>query len=172
MSQFPSLEKALKHYFGYDSFRPGQKQIVEQALKNQDSLIVMPTGGGKSLCFQLPAMLKKGLTVVVSPLISLMQDQVEALQNNGISATFLNSSLNSWQVRHREEAIRNGHTKLLYVAPERLLSERFLPFLDLVQHQVGIAAFAIDEAHCVSEWGHDFRPEYRQLKLLRQRYPD
>jgi ATP-dependent DNA helicase RecQ len=172
MSQFPSLEKALKHYFGYDSFRPGQKQIVQQALKNQDSLIIMPTGGGKSLCFQLPAMLKKGVTVVVSPLISLMQDQVEALRNNGISATFLNSSLNGWQVRHREESIRNGHTKLLYVAPERLLSEKFLPFLDLVQHQVGIAGFAIDEAHCVSEWGHDFRPEYRQLKLLRKRYPD
>lgn len=172
MSQFPSLEKALKHYFGYDSFRPGQKYIVEQALKNQDSLIVMPTGGGKSLCFQLPAMLKKGVTVVVSPLISLMQDQVEALRNNGISATFLNSSLNGWQVRNREESIRNGHTKLLYVAPERLLSEKFLPFLDLVQHQVGIAGFAIDEAHCVSEWGHDFRPEYRQLKLLRKRYPD
>ncbi|OKH32934.1 ATP-dependent DNA helicase RecQ [[Phormidium ambiguum] IAM M-71] len=172
MSQFPSLEKALKHYFGYDSFRPGQKHIVEQALKNQDSLIVMPTGGGKSLCFQLPAMLKKGVTVVVSPLISLMQDQVEALRNNGISATFLNSSLNGWQVRNREESIRNGHTKLLYVAPERLLSEKFLPFLDLVQHQVGIAGFAIDEAHCVSEWGHDFRPEYRQLRLLRKRYPD
>ena len=172
MSQFPTLEKALKHYFGYDSFRPGQKQIVQQALQNQDSLIIMPTGGGKSLCFQLPAMLKKGLTVVVSPLISLMQDQVEALINNGISATFLNSSLNGWQVRHREESIRNGHTKLLYVAPERLLSEKFLPFLDLVQHQVGIAGFAIDEAHCVSEWGHDFRPEYRQLKLLRKRYPD
>jgi len=172
MSQFPTLEKALKHYFGYDSFRPGQRQIVEQALQNRDLLIIMPTGGGKSLCFQLPAMLKKGLTVVVSPLISLMQDQVEALRNNGIWATFINSSLNSWQVRSREEAIRNGQTKLLYVAPERLLSERFLPFLDLVQHQVGIASFAIDEAHCVSEWGHDFRPEYRQLKLLRQRYPN
>jgi len=172
MSQFRSLEKSLKHYFGYDSFRPGQQQIVEEALQNRDLLIVMPTGGGKSLCFQLPALLKSGLTVVVSPLISLMQDQVDALKNNGIGATFLNSSLNSHQVRSREEAIRNGHTKLLYVAPERLLSERFLPFIDLVKHQIGIAGFAIDEAHCVSEWGHDFRPEYRQLQLLRQRYPD
>ena len=172
MPPFQSLEKALKHYFGYDSFRPGQRQIVEQALQNQDLLIVMPTGGGKSLCFQLPALLKPGLTVVVSPLISLMQDQVDALQDNGIGATFLNSSLNNWQVRHREEAILHNKVKLLYIAPERLVSERFLPFLDLVQHQIGLNAFAIDEAHCVSEWGHDFRPEYRQLKLVRQRYRD
>ena len=170
--QTQTLEKALKHYFGYDTFRPGQRQIVEQALQNQDLLIVMPTGGGKSLCFQLPALLKPGLTVVVSPLISLMQDQVDALHDNGIGATFLNSSLNSWQVRHREEAILNGKSKLLYVAPERLVSERFLPFLDLVKHQIGLSSFAIDEAHCVSEWGHDFRPEYRQLRILRQRYPD
>jgi ATP-dependent DNA helicase RecQ len=172
MPPFQSLEKALKHYFGYDSFRPGQRQIVEQALQNQDLLIVMPTGGGKSLCFQLPALLKPGLTVVVSPLISLMQDQVDALRDNGIGATFLNSSLNNWQVRHREEAILHNKVKLLYIAPERLLSERFLPFLDLVQHQIGLNAFAIDEAHCVSEWGHDFRPEYRQMKLVRQRYRD
>ncbi len=171
MPQLRSLESALKHYFGYDSFRLGQQQIVEQALQNQDLLIIMPTGGGKSLCFQLPALLKPGLTVVVSPLIALMQDQVEALRDNGIGATFLNSSLNSYQVRSREEAILNGKVKLLYVAPERLLSERFLPFLTLVQEKIGISAFAIDEAHCVSEWGHDFRPEYRQLKQLRQRYP-
>lgn len=170
MPQLQSLEAALKHYFGYDRFRPGQQQIIEQALQNQDLLIVMPTGGGKSLCFQLPALLKKGLTVVVSPLIALMQDQVESLRDNGIGATFLNSSLNSYQVRSREQAILAGKVKLLYVAPERLLSERFLPFLDLVGEKIGIAAFAIDEAHCVSEWGHDFRPEYRQLKQLRQRY--
>lgn len=172
MPPFPTLEKALKHYFGYDSFRPGQRQIVQEALKNRDLMIVMPTGGGKSLCFQLPALLKPGLTVVVSPLIALMQDQVDALRDNGIGATFLNSSLNSYQVRHREEAILNNRVKLLYVAPERLLSERFLPFVDLVQHQIGISGFAIDEAHCVSEWGHDFRPEYRQLRILHQRYPD
>ncbi len=171
MTKFHSLEQALKHYFGYDTFRPGQRQIVEQALQNRDLMIVMPTGGGKSLCFQLPALLKPGLTVVVSPLIALMQDQVEALRANRIGATFLNSSLNVKAVRDREQDILERKIKLLYVAPERLLSERFLPFLDLVQEKIGICAFAIDEAHCVSEWGHDFRPEYRQLRLLRQRYP-
>ncbi len=171
MPQLQSLESALKKYFGYTSFRLGQQQIIEQALNNQDLLVVMPTGGGKSLCFQLPALLRKGLTVVVSPLIALMQDQVQSLKNNGIGATFLNSTLTSYQVRSREEAILSGKVKLLYVAPERLLSDRFLPFIDLVQHQIGIASFAIDEAHCVSEWGHDFRPDYRQLRSLRQRYP-
>lgn len=172
MPEFPSLEEALKHFFGYDTFRPGQQQIVEEALQNRDLLIIMPTGGGKSLCFQLPALLKPGLTVVVSPLIALMQDQVDALQDNGIGATFLNSSLRVEDVRSREAAILDGKIKLLYVAPERLLGERFLPFLEKVRSHIGISAFAIDEAHCVSEWGHDFRPEYRQMKQLRQRYPD
>ncbi|MBD2292831.1 DNA helicase RecQ [Anabaena sphaerica FACHB-251] len=171
MLQYPHLEKALKHHFGYDQFRPGQRQIIEDALQNRDLMVVMPTGGGKSLCFQLPALLKPGLTVVVSPLIALMQDQVEALRTNNISATFLNSSLNTYKVRSREEAIMNGKVKLLYVAPERLVSDRFLPLLDVVKEKIGIANFAIDEAHCVSEWGHDFRPEYRQLILLRKRYP-
>ncbi|MEG4577138.1 DNA helicase RecQ [Microcoleus sp. N3A4] len=167
-----SLEQALKHFFGYDSFRPGQREIVEAALQKRDMMIVMPTGGGKSLCFQLPALLKPGLTVVVSPLIALMQDQVEALQDNGIGATFLNSTLSSQETRSRETAILEGKIKLLYVAPERLLGERFLPFLDIVANKLGISAFAIDEAHCVSEWGHDFRPEYRQMERVRDRYPD
>ncbi len=166
-----SLEQSLKHFFGYDSFRPGQQHIIEQALLNRDMLVVMPTGGGKSLCFQLPALLKPGITVVVSPLIALMQDQVDSLRDNGIGATFLNSTLPSAEVREREAAILEGKIKLLYVAPERLLGERFLPFLDFVKTRIGLAGFAIDEAHCVSEWGHDFRPEYRQLKQLRSRYP-
>ncbi|HEY9624522.1 MAG TPA: DNA helicase RecQ [Crinalium sp.] len=170
--KFGSLEQALKHYFGYDRFRPGQQEIVEAALQNEDLLVIMPTGGGKSLCFQLPALLKPGVTVVVSPLIALMQDQVQALHDNGIGATFLNSSLGLTQTRQREAQILNGQIKLLYVAPERLLGDRFLPFLDQVKATVGVSAFAIDEAHCVSEWGHDFRPEYRQLRYLRQRYPD
>lgn len=167
-----SLEQSLKHSFGYDSFRPGQREIVEAALQQRDMMIVMPTGGGKSLCFQLPALLKPGLTVVVSPLIALMQDQVEALQDNGIGATFLNSTLSAMETRSRETAILEGKIKLLYVAPERLLGERFLPFLDIVATRLGISAFAIDEAHCVSEWGHDFRPEYRQMERVRDRYPD
>lgn len=172
MPQFQSLEEALKQFFGYDTFRLGQRQIIEEALQDRDLLIIMPTGGGKSLCFQLPALLKPGLTVVVSPLIALMQDQVDALQDNGIGATFLNSSLSWDEVRSREAAILKGKIKLLYVAPERLLGEKFLPFLEQVRSLIGISAFAIDEAHCVSEWGHDFRPEYRQMKQLRQRYPD
>ncbi len=171
MNNPQSLEQALKHYFGYDSFRPGQAQIIQEALQNRDLLIIMPTGGGKSLCFQLPALLKEGVTLVVSPLISLMQDQVDALLDNGIGATFLNSTLSSQEQQQREEKILSGKIKLLYVAPERLLSPRFAPFLDRLAQELEIAAFAIDEAHCVSEWGHDFRPEYRQLRQLRHRYP-
>ncbi|MEC4985474.1 MAG: DNA helicase RecQ [Oscillatoria sp. PMC 1068.18] len=166
-----SLEAKLKYFFGFDSFRPGQKEIVEAALANRDLLVVMPTGGGKSVCFQLPALLKPGLTVVVSPLIALMQDQVQALLKNGIQATFLNSSLDWEETRSRTRAILQGEIKLLYLAPEKLLSENFLAFLQQVNSQVGIAGFAIDEAHCVSEWGHDFRPEYRQLRQLRKSYP-
>ena len=131
----------------------------------------MPTGGGKSLCYQLPSLLRLGVMVVVSPLIALMQDQVDALRNNGIAATFLNSSLHLTEVRERERQLLNGETKLLYVAPERLLSEGFWPFLSRLHQQVGISGFAIDEAHCVSEWGHDFRPEYRQLHRLRTSFP-
>jgi ATP-dependent DNA helicase RecQ len=167
-----SLEEALKHYFGYDSFRPGQREIIEQTLSNRDQLVIMPTGGGKSICFQLPALLKPGLMIVVSPLIALMQDQVELLRDNGIAATFLNSSLSAEERRSRGRAVMEGRIKLLYVAPERLLSEDFLEgVMPHIVDRVGLSAFAIDEAHCVSEWGHDFRPEYRQLSVLRSRYP-
>jgi len=170
-TQFPSLESALKHFFGYDQFRLEQRAIIESFLRRQDSLVVMPTGGGKSLCYQLPSLLRLGVMVVVSPLIALMQDQVDALQNNGIAATFLNSSLSLAEVRSREQSLLRGNIKLLYVAPERLLSENFWPFLSQLHQRVSISGFAIDEAHCVSEWGHDFRPEYRQLHRLRQAFP-
>lgn len=166
-----SLQQSLKQYFGYDSFRPGQEEIIKQALANQDLLIIMPTGGGKSLCFQLPALLKEGITIVVSPLISLMQDQVTALQDNGINATFLNSTLSLDQVKQREEDILAGKTKLLYLAPERLVSTKFQSFFAQIAQKVKIATFAIDEAHCISQWGHDFRPEYRQMQQLRRRFP-
>ena len=165
------LETSLKHYFGYDRFRPNQQKIIEDALQGKDALVIMPTGGGKSLCFQLPALLQPGLMIVVSPLIALMQDQVATLRDNGIGATFLNSSLSLPEVRSREQEILSGKIKLLYVAPERLLSDKFGFFLEQIVSGEGISAFAIDEAHCVSEWGHDFRPEYRQIKQLRQRYP-
>ncbi|CAN1211770.1 DNA helicase RecQ [Tumidithrix helvetica PCC 7403] len=166
-----NLSKSLKQYFGYDNFRLGQREIIEAVLAGRDTIAIMPTGGGKSICFQLPALIQTGITIVVSPLIALMQDQVAALQENGIAATFLNSSIAQNEVATRSQSILEGRTKLVYVAPERLFSERFLQFLDEVRDLVGIAGFAIDEAHCVSEWGHDFRPEYRQLAQLRDRYP-
>lgn len=171
-TEFVSLEQALKHYFGYDSFRPGQQQVIENALQNQDQLVVMPTGGGKSICFQLPALLKPGLMIVISPLIALMQDQVELLRDNGIAATFINSSLSKEELRSRGRAVMEGRIKLLYVAPERLLSEDYLNHvIPHIHDRVGISTITVDEAHCVSEWGHDFRPEYRQLLHLRLRYP-
>jgi ATP-dependent DNA helicase RecQ len=170
-TQFTTLEQALKHYFGYDEFRSSQREIVNTALANRDLLVIMPTGGGKSLCFQLPALLKQGVTIVVSPLIALMQDQVQQLADNGIAATFLNSSITTEERRDRAAAIYNGEIKLLYVAPERLNQEFITNFLVDLHQEVGIASFAIDEAHCVSEWGHDFRPDYRKLSQLREYFP-
>ncbi|MGH7940749.1 MAG: DNA helicase RecQ [Limisphaerales bacterium] len=153
----------LKKYFGFSSFRPLQQEIISDSLAGRDVFAVLPTGGGKSLCFQLPALVRPGLTVVVSPLIALMKDQVDALHAAGISATFLNSSLATGESRPRLRGLHNGEYRLLYVAPERLMLSGFLE--DLKRWNVRL--FAIDEAHCISEWGHDFRPEYRRLRALR-----
>ena len=167
------LTAALKRCFGFDRFRPGQEAIVRDVLARRDVLALMPTGGGKSLCFQLPALLQPGVTLVVSPLIALMQDQVRQLQNNGIPAAFINSSLGAAEIRQRTQALLRGEYKLLYLAPERLLLQEFLDgTVNSLYSSVGINAFVVDEAHCVSEWGHDFRTEYRQLARLRRRHPD
>ena len=157
----------LKRTFGYDTFRPLQREVIENVLARRDTLAVMPTGGGKSLCYQIPAILFDGLTVVVSPLISLMKDQVEQLRAFGVPCVFLNSSLALQEYHENMEYVRRGEIRLLYVAPETLLTTRILSLLDSVQ----VDCLTIDEAHCISEWGHDFRPEYRQLVEVRQRYP-
>jgi len=157
----------LKQSFGFDSFRPLQEEIIRDALAGRDVFALLPTGGGKSLCFQLPALAREGLTVVVSPLISLMKDQVDALQASGIAATFLNSTLNASEGAKRTQGLRNGEYNLLYVAPERLMLSGFLANLKAWE----VNQIAIDEAHCISEWGHDFRPEYRQLAQLRDHFP-
>jgi len=157
----------LREVFGYSAFRGAQGEIVDHVTAGGDALVLMPTGGGKSLCYQLPALLRAGTGIVVSPLIALMQDQVAALKQLGVSAAFLNSSLDADAARAVERALLEGELDLLYVAPERLTTPRCLELLARAQ----IALFAIDEAHCVSQWGHDFRPEYLQLSLLHERFP-
>ncbi len=158
----------LSSVFGYDAFRGNQQDIVEHVAAGNDALVLMPTGGGKSLCYQIPALLRDGTGIVISPLIALMQDQVEALRQAGVRAEFLNSTLDAETAARVERGLLAGEIELLYVAPERLLTGRFLSLLDRSR----IALFAIDEAHCVSQWGHDFRPEYRQLTVLHERWPE
>ena len=160
-------KEVLRRTFGYEAFRGQQAAVIEHTLAGGDSLVLMPTGGGKSLCYQIPSMLMDGVGVVISPLIALMQDQVDALVQAGVKAACLNSSLSLDEMRDVEDALRRGQLDLVYVSPERLLSERFLALVD----RLPVALFAIDEAHCVSQWGHDFRPEYRQLSLLHERFP-
>jgi len=166
-----TAQACLQDVFGYSSFRGEQQDIVEHVVAGGDALVLMPTGGGKSLCYQLPALLRKGVGVVVSPLIALMQDQVDALKQLGVKAAFLNSSLNAEAFSEITAALLRGELQVLYVAPERLLMPNFLTLLEQIEDSIGIALFAIDEAHCVSQWGHDFRPEYRKLTVLHEHFP-
>src|SRR4028118_2042645 len=163
-------KEILKRQFGYDSFRMNQQAAIESVLQKKDCIVLMPTGGGKSLCYQIPALMLDGLTVVISPLIALMKDQVDALRNNGVEAAFLNSSQTAQEQVEVFRDVRTGKLKLLYVAPERLLQsgDQFIDFLK----SVNVSLFAIDEAHCISSWGHDFRPEYMQLARLKSYFPE
>jgi len=163
-----ALFRTLKQSFGYDFFRPLQEEIITDALAGRDVFALLPTGGGKSLCFQLPALIREGLTVVVSPLIALMKDQVDALTASGVAATFINSTLGAAESRARLRGLFNGEYRLLYAAPERLMLDGTIEML----RQWNVAQIAVDEAHCISEWGHDFRPEYRQIAKLRDVFPE
>lgn len=166
MNSILAMIQTLKTYFGYDHFRPGQEAVISNLMEKKDTLVLMPTGGGKSICYQLPALLCEGTAVVISPLISLMKDQVDALCANGIAAGALNSSNNETENANVRRACIEGKLKLLYISPEKLLSEA-----DYLLQDMQISLFAIDEAHCISQWGHDFRPEYTQLGNIRKRFP-
>ena len=161
------MKKLLKQYYGYSDFRPGQKEIIDSILAGKDTLAIMPTGGGKSLCYQIPSLVFSGLTVVISPLIALMEDQVEGLNSVGISSLFLNSSLDWDEYLYNMNLIRKGEIKLLYLAPETLVTERIQNLLS----EVEVSCITIDEAHCISEWGHDFRPEYRRIAEITKQFP-
>ena len=161
------LHDGLKHFFGYQTFRSGQEEIIQNLFQGRDSLVLMPTGGGKSMCYQLPATLLTGVTIVVSPLIALMKDQVDSLVHQGISAAFINSSLDGAEINKVFKKLNSGSIKLLYVAPERLSNHYFLTSLSNIE----VSLFAIDEAHCISQWGHDFRPSYTQLECIKRNFP-
>jgi ATP-dependent DNA helicase RecQ len=168
----PTALHILQHTFGYPAFRGQQADIIEHMTNGGDALALMPTGGGKSLCYQIPALLRRGVAIVVSPLIALMQDQVDALTQLGIRAALLNSTLAWNEAQRTEQRLFSDELDLLYVAPERLMTERFLAILDGLAEGGRLALFAIDEAHCVSQWGHDFRPEYLQLSAIHERHPN
>ena len=161
------MKTLLKKYFGYEEFRPLQKEAILSVIDSKDTLVLMPTGGGKSMCFQLPALKLPGVTLVISPLIALMKDQVDSLQSCGISAEFINSSLEQSQINNIIERVKEKKVKLLYIAPERFALKTFQDFLQKIE----ISLIAIDEAHCISEWGHDFRPDYRNLSMLKKMFP-
>lgn len=166
MNSMLNMIQTLKTYFGYDSFRPGQEAIIQSLMEKRDTLVLMPTGGGKSICYQLPALLCEGTAVVVSPLISLMKDQVKALRANGIAAGALNSNNDETENANLRRACIEGKLKLLYISPEKLMAEA-----DYLLRDMTVSLFAVDEAHCISQWGHDFRPEYAQLGRIRQMFP-
>jgi ATP-dependent DNA helicase RecQ len=168
---YSSAPQCLQEVFGYTTFRGEQEAIVAHIISGGDALVLMPTGGGKSLCYQLPALMRDGVAIIISPLIALMQDQVDTLQQLGVSAAFLNSSLDAGAANIISDRLLQGELKILYVAPERLQTSNFQYLLEQLDNRIGIALFAIDEAHCVSQWGHDFRPEYRKLTVLHERFP-
>ena len=162
-----SAQQVLSQYYGYPLFRENQKEIIDTLMAGQDAFVLMPTGSGKSICYQIPSIMLTGVGLIVSPLIALMQDQVEALRQNGVRAAFLNSGLSSEAFKQVESKVLNGQCDILYVAPERFFTERFQNILG----NIPVALFAIDEAHCVSQWGHDFRPEYLRLAEVMRKFP-